>query len=80
MSSKRTKRLPSDLPRIRVLSAVQRLGFVLDREGSRHSIFKDPDDPTRFISLPRHPQIKRALLRGILSGVGVSEEEFMDRY
>ena len=73
-------RLPSDLPRARVVRALNRLGFVLQREGGLHSIFRDPHDPSRLISLPRHSRIKRRLLRGILSGVGITESDFMSRY
>jgi predicted RNA binding protein YcfA (HicA-like mRNA interferase family) len=77
---KQPERLPSDLPRQKVLSAIKRLGFVLEREGQRHSIYKALDDPNRIMSIPRHSRIKRQLLRGILDGVGVTEEEFMARY
>ena len=74
------KRLPSDLPRAKVLAAVRRLGFALDREGGNHSVYKDPADPSRLMVIPRHSPIKKHLLRGILAGVGVSEEDFMARY
>jgi predicted RNA binding protein YcfA (HicA-like mRNA interferase family) len=74
------KRLPSDLPRAKVLRALGRLGFALDREGGEHSIYKHADDPRRMMSIPRHARVKRQLLRGILSGAGVSEDEFMARY
>ena len=74
------RRLPSDLPTERVRRALERLGFAFHHEGSRHTIYRDPGDPTRFVSLPRHARVKRHLLRGILRGVGVSEAEFMERY
>ena len=77
---KQPKQLPSDLPQQKVLSAVKRLGFVLDREGRKHSIYKDPSDPGRLMSIPRHSRVKRQLLQGILNGAGVTEEEFMARY
>ena len=80
MTRKTPQRLPSDLPRARALRTVRRLGFVLDREGSRHTVYKDPTNPRRLMSIPRHSRIKRDLLRGILSGVGITEEEFMARY
>ena len=77
---KTPKRLPSDLPQRKVLTAVKRLGFDLDREGGKHSIYKDPDNPDRIMSIPRHSRIKKQLLQGILAGAGVSEEQFMDVY
>ena len=80
MRSKRPTRLPSDLRRPKVLRAFYRLGFVLDHEGSKHTVLKDPTDPTRFVSLPRHSRVKVQLLRGILRGVGLSEDQFMAEY
>jgi predicted RNA binding protein YcfA (HicA-like mRNA interferase family) len=63
-----------------VRQAFERLGFEFHHEGSRHTIYRDPRDPSRFVSLPRHARTKRDLLRGILRGVGVSEETFMEQY
>jgi len=72
--------LPSDLPRERFLNALKRLGFVLNREGQRHTIFLYPGDPSLRLAIPRHSRIKRHLLQGILSGVGVTEADSMARY
>ena len=80
MPRKTRKRLPSDLPRARVLRAIEKLGFVLKREGSKHTIYVDPNDARRLLSIPRHSRIKRNLLRGVLSGVHISEENFMRHY
>jgi predicted RNA binding protein YcfA (HicA-like mRNA interferase family) len=77
---KPAKRLPSDLPRDRVLRALGRLSFVLDRDTGDHSVYKHRDDESRMMVLPRHSRIKRQLLRGILAGAGVTEEQFMDAY
>lgn len=74
------KRLQSDLPRAKVLAAVKRLGFALDREGSKHSVYKDPADQSRQMVIPRHSQVKKHLLQAILAGAGVSEEAFMAEY
>jgi predicted RNA binding protein YcfA (HicA-like mRNA interferase family) len=74
------KRLPSDLPRAKVLAAVKRLGFALDREGSKHSVYKDSADPSQLMVILRHSQIKKHLLQAILAGAGVSEEDFMAQY
>jgi predicted RNA binding protein YcfA (HicA-like mRNA interferase family) len=74
------KRLPSDLPRAKVLAAVKRLGFALDREGGSHSVYKDPADQSRLMVIPRHSQVKKHLLQAILAGAGVSEEAFMAEY
>jgi len=80
MPRKPSRRLPSDLPTERVRRAFERLGFAFDHEGSRHTIYRDPQDSQRFVSIPWHSRMKRDLLRGILRGVGVSEEAFMEQY
>ncbi len=74
------KRLPSDLPRDRVLRAIKRLGFVLVRDSGDHSVYKHQDDADRLMVVPRHSRVKRQLLRNILSGAGVTEEQFMSAY
>ena len=80
MSSKRPRQLPSDLPRGKVIAALKRLGLRDLREGGWHTVCVDPDDPRRLVAIPRHAQIKRLLLRGILAGVGITEQQFMERY
>jgi len=80
MPKKAPRRFPSDLPTEKVARAFERLGFSFDHQGGRHTIYRDPKDSQRFVSLPRHSRTKRDLLRGILSGVGVSEQEFMAHY
>lgn len=74
--AKPRKRLPSDLPRAKVLAAITRLGFILDREGGRHGVYKDPADLSRMMVIPRHTQIKKQLLQGILAGASVSGGRF----
>jgi predicted RNA binding protein YcfA (HicA-like mRNA interferase family) len=53
------RRLPSDLPRVRVVRAIERLGFAFDREGGDHTVYKDPSDPDRLLVVPRHARVKR---------------------
>ena len=80
MRRPRRSSVPSDLPRARVCAALERLGFVLKREGAKHSVYAAPDRPDALLVLPRHSRIKRQLLRGILRQVDVSEAEFMAHY
>jgi predicted RNA binding protein YcfA (HicA-like mRNA interferase family) len=63
-----------------VLRAVKRLGFELGRDSGDHSVYKHIDDPDRFMVIPRHSRVKRHLLQSILSGAGVTEEQFMAAY
>ena len=80
MARKKRRRLPPDLPTGKVHNALKRLGFVLEREGSRHTIFADPEKPGRIISVPRHSRVKADLLRGQLKRIGISEKHFMEHY
>lgn len=77
---KQRTRLPPDLPTGKVHNALKRLGFVLAREGSRHTIFVDPGNRERIISIPRHSRVKANLLRGQLKRIGISEQQFLDNY
>ena len=76
---RKQKRLPPDLSTRRVHNALGRLGFV-PREGGNHTIFFDPANRERHIAIPRHPKVKRNLLRALLKSVGITEKEFMDQY
>ena len=62
--------------------AEERLGYRAEEVIGQHAkvLYRDPDDRTRLLSIPRHTKVKRDLLRGELRGVGVSEEQFMERY
>jgi predicted RNA binding protein YcfA (HicA-like mRNA interferase family) len=80
MPGKRADRLPGDLPTSKVLRALQRLGFVVDHEGGKHTVLKDPTDASRVAVVPRHSRLKADLLRAILRGAGISEADFLARY
>ena len=73
-------RLPHDPSTIKVHNALKKLGFVLDHEGRKHTIFVDPENQNRSISIPRHPTTKKNLLLGLLKAVGISERSFMAKY
>jgi len=77
---KRRTRLPSDLPTAQVHNALRRLGFRLQREGTKHSCFVDPDDRSRVLVIPRHSKVKKALLEGELRSAGISEADFMAQF
>lgn len=46
-------------------------GCELDREGSRHSIFRNPENG-RCAAVPRHREIKDTVARTICEQLGVS--------
>jgi len=77
---KRPTRLPADLPTVKVHNALKRLGFRLQREGTKHSCSVDSDDHSRIVVIPGHSRLKRALLEGELRSAGISEADFMNQF
>ncbi|HUY91196.1 MAG TPA: type II toxin-antitoxin system HicA family toxin [Pirellulales bacterium] len=49
---------------------LERHGCVLDREGARHSIYRNPANG-RCTPVPRHREIKDTLARAICDQLGV---------
>lgn len=70
-----TPKLPSVKPR-KIIRALERLGFRLERQSGSHMIFVHPDG--RLIPLPFHSdrELKPGLMRRIIRDAGVSPEEF----
>lgn len=56
------------------IRAFERLGFEVDRVRGSHYILLHPDG--RFVSIPRHREVKPGLLLNQLKRAGISWEEF----
>ena len=67
-------RLPS-LNWQRVTTAMERAGFVFDRQKGSHMVYYHPDT-NRTIVIPRHREIKMGTLREILREANLTREEF----
>ena len=70
----------SKLPALRardVVRVAQRLGFVLDRQRGSHAVYLHVTDRRRVV-IPMHAGIdlKPGTLRGIISDLGLTPEEF----
>ena len=67
------------LPSVRakdLLKALQRAGFVLDRQKGSHAVLREPTTK-RTTVVPMHPgELLRSLLQTILQQAGISVEEF----
>jgi predicted RNA binding protein YcfA (HicA-like mRNA interferase family) len=70
-------RLPA-VPGTRVVRALTRAGFVVDRIVGSHHILKYPGDPTRTVTVPCHSgrDLKPGTLRSIIRQTGLSVERF----
>jgi predicted RNA binding protein YcfA (HicA-like mRNA interferase family) len=73
-------RLPAEIATERAHHALLRLGFVVIREGGRHTIYAHPDRPGVRFALPRHSTVFRILLVGFLRRAGFAEKDFLDVY
>ena len=55
--------------------AVERVGFVWDRTQGSHMILIGP--PGRRLTVPRHKELGRGLLRALIRDTGLTREEFL---
>ena len=68
----------SRLPSInwqRVTTALERAGFVFDRQKGSHLVYYHPET-NRTVVIPRHREIKTGTLRDILREANLSRDEF----
>jgi predicted RNA binding protein YcfA (HicA-like mRNA interferase family) len=72
-----TARLPAVSGR-RVVQALTRAGFVVDRIVGSHHVMKYPGTPTRAVAIPCHSgrDLKPGTLRAIIRQAGLIVEEF----
>jgi len=74
-------KFPVDPPNRKVIRALERLGFVLVREGNHISMVRQNPDGTRTpLTMPNHSAIKSSTLRTILTQSGISRNDFLKAY
>lgn len=61
----------------KVVHALERDGFVEDRQKGSHRVFVHPTKPGHVTVPVGAKDIKRGTLRGILKQAGLSQKEFM---
>jgi predicted RNA binding protein YcfA (HicA-like mRNA interferase family) len=64
----------------RVVRALTRAGFVLDRIAGSHHVLAHRTDPTRTVTVPVHSgrDLKPGTLRAIIRQAGFTVEEFKE--
>ncbi len=76
-----SEKFPVDAPKQRVLKTLERLGFVLKREGNHIAMQRtNADGSNTPLTLPNHRTIKSSTLRTICTQSGISREDFIKAY
>ena len=74
-------KFPVDAPIRDVIRALERLGFVLVREGNHVSMARANADGTKTtLTMPNHRTLKASTLRTILSQASIARDDFLREY
>jgi len=61
-----------------VVTALGKIGYVLDRQRGSHMILRQQASPHRRLTVPDHKEVAKGTLRAIVRQAGLTVEEFKD--
>lgn len=61
-----------------VVTALEKIGYVLDRQRGSHMILRQQNSPHRRLTVPDHKEVAKGTLRAIIRQAGLTVEEFND--
>ncbi len=75
--------MPRKLPILsgaELVKVLEKAGFFVHHQKGSHIILKRREPPHIRVVVPAHREIRRGLLRGIISEAGLTREEFLKLY
>lgn len=61
-----------------VVKALEKIGYVFDRQRGSHMILRQQNPPHRRLTIPDHKEVAKGTLRAIIQQAGLTVEEFKD--
>ncbi|MDA1348895.1 MAG: type II toxin-antitoxin system HicA family toxin [Chloroflexi bacterium] len=62
----------------RLVQALEREGYVVDRQRGSHIVLRHTQPPFRRVTVPDHREVAKGTLRAILRQVGMTTDELLN--